>query len=49
MDAATLVWTLILFGGTIVVVAWLMSWAWRVDRKKRPSADEGAGAADSGA
>ncbi len=29
MDAETLIWTLILFGGTIAVVVWLVSIAWR--------------------
>lgn len=46
MDAQTVVWTLILFGGTVVVVAWLMLWAWRVDRRKG-SASDGSEAADS--
>lgn len=34
MDAATIVWTLILFGGTIVIVCWLLVWAWRSDKGK---------------
>jgi hypothetical protein len=29
MTAETLIWTLILFGGTIAVVGWLISIAWR--------------------
>lgn len=48
MDAATLIWTLILFGGTIVVVVWLLGWAWSADKKKR-AGDDGVGAVDSDA
>lgn len=29
MNAETLIWTLILFGGTILVVGWLIAIAWR--------------------
>lgn len=29
MDAETAIWTLILFGGTVVVVIWLVIVAWR--------------------
>lgn len=31
MDAETLIWTLILFGGTVVVVIWLVAVAFRKD------------------
>ena len=31
MDAETLIWTLVLFGGTILVVVWLISIAFRKD------------------
>jgi hypothetical protein len=31
MDAETLIWTLILFGGTVVVVLWLVAVAFRKD------------------
>jgi hypothetical protein len=34
MDAETIIWTVILFGGTIAIVAWLLYWAWRKDREK---------------
>ncbi|HSJ61307.1 MAG TPA: hypothetical protein VK895_08750 [Jiangellaceae bacterium] len=34
MDAETWIWTLILFGGTIVIVAFLMFWAIKKDREK---------------
>ena len=34
MDADTWIWTLILFGGTIVIVAFLMFWAIKKDREK---------------
>lgn len=43
MDAETFIWTLVLFGGTIVIVVWLLIWAWRSDRGKaettEPEAD----------
>lgn len=29
MNAETLIWTLILFGGTILAVVWLIAIAWR--------------------
>jgi hypothetical protein len=31
MDAETWIWTLVLFGGTIVVVLWLVAVAFRKD------------------
>jgi hypothetical protein len=34
MDAETIVWTVILFGGTIAIVAWLLYWALHKDREK---------------
>jgi hypothetical protein len=34
MDAETWIWTLILFGGTIVIVTFLMFWAIKKDREK---------------
>ncbi len=32
MDVETLIWTLILFGGTVLAVVWLVSVAWRKDK-----------------
>ena len=32
MDVETLIWTLILFGGTVLAVVWLISVAWRKDK-----------------
>lgn len=40
MDAETLIWTLILFGGTVVAMVWLSLIAWR---KENNGADEGEG------
>ncbi|MGW0821094.1 hypothetical protein [Streptomyces sp. NPDC002845] len=34
MDAETLIWTLILFGGTVLAVVWLSYAAWRKDKAK---------------
>lgn len=34
MDAATLIWTLVFFGGTVVILAFLLIWAIRKDREK---------------
>lgn len=34
MDAETLIWTLILFGGTVLAVVWLSYVAWRKDKEK---------------
>ena len=34
MDAETLIWTLVFFGSTVVIVAFLLSWAIVKDRQK---------------
>ncbi|MGC9538940.1 hypothetical protein [Streptomyces sp. UG1] len=34
MDAETLIWTLVLFGGTVLAVVWLGYAAWRKDKEK---------------
>lgn len=34
MDAETWIWTLIFFGGTVVIVAWLFYWSWKKDWTK---------------
>lgn len=34
MDAETFIWTLIFFGGTVVIVAFLFIWAIAKDRRK---------------
>jgi hypothetical protein len=36
MDAETLVWTLIFFGGTVLITGFLIFWAWKKDRERRP-------------
>lgn len=38
MDAETLIWTLILFGGTVLAIVWLSYVAWR---KEKDGADDG--------
>jgi hypothetical protein len=35
VDAETLIWTLIFFGGTVLIVAFLFYWSWKKDREKR--------------
>jgi hypothetical protein len=35
MDAETWIWTIIMFGGTIVIMAVLVYWAWKKDREKQ--------------
>lgn len=42
MDVETFIWTLVLFGGTIVVVVWLLIWAWRIDRAKSGRTEQDA-------
>ncbi|MET9862545.1 hypothetical protein ABZY93_25180 [Streptomyces smyrnaeus] len=37
MDAETVIWTLILFGGTVLAVVWLGYVAWR--KEKESTAD----------
>lgn len=32
MDAETLIWTAVLFGGTVLAVAWLSIVAWRKEQ-----------------
>ncbi|MER5218378.1 hypothetical protein ABT063_49845 [Streptomyces sp. NPDC002838] len=34
MDMETLIWTLVLFGGTVLAVVWLSYAAWRKDKEK---------------
>jgi hypothetical protein len=47
MDAETFIWTVILFGGTIAIVAWLLYWAWSKDREKlRDAAGESSDPTD---
>jgi hypothetical protein len=45
MNAETLIWTLILFGGTILVVAWLITIAWRKEAAHLHNGGDGDGAA----
>jgi hypothetical protein len=50
MDMETLIWTLILFGGTVLAVIWLVSIAWRKEKDHINGDDEGTdtqAAADS--
>lgn len=47
MSAETLIWTVILFGGTIVVVAWLVAIAWRHESSGEHGNGDGAEPADS--
>lgn len=46
MDAETWIWTLIFFGGTVVIVALLFYWSWKKDRAKShvagPDDEDGA-------
>ncbi|WP_216843956.1 DUF2681 domain-containing protein [Phytoactinopolyspora alkaliphila] len=34
MDAETFIWTLVFFGGTVLIVAFLFYWSWKKDREK---------------
>lgn len=34
MDVEVLVWTLVFFGGDLLILAFLLYWAWRKDREK---------------
>lgn len=45
MNAETLIWTLILFGGTIVAVVWLTAVAWRREAAHLPNGKDSDGAA----
>ena len=40
MDVETLIWTLILFGGTVLAVVWLIGIAWRKDKDHISNGDE---------
>jgi chromate transport protein ChrA len=35
MDAETLVWTLVFFGSTVIILAGLIFWAWKMDRQEK--------------
>lgn len=35
MDTETWIWTIIMFGGTVVIMAFLVFWAWKRDREKQ--------------
>ena len=45
MNAETLIWTLILFGGTVLVVVWLIAVAWRKEAAHLHNGADGDGAA----
>lgn len=47
MTAETLIWTVILFGGTIVVVLWLVAIAWRHESAGEHDDGDGAEPSDS--
>ncbi|WP_338899887.1 hypothetical protein WBG99_33160 [Streptomyces sp. TG1A-60] len=40
MDVETLIWTLILFGGTVLAVVWLSYAAWRKDKEKAAGTEQ---------
>ena len=40
MDVETLIWTLILFGGTVLVVVWLLAVAMRKDKNHIDGGDQ---------
>ena len=40
MDMETLIWTLILFGGTVLAVVWLISVAWRKEKDHIDGGDQ---------
>jgi hypothetical protein len=42
MDAETLIWTLILFGGTVVAVVWLSYIAWRKEQTGADGTEQSA-------
>jgi hypothetical protein len=44
MNAETLIWTLILFGGTVLVVVWLIAVAWRKEAAHLHNGGDGDGA-----
>lgn len=35
MDTETWIWTIIMFGGTAVIMAFLVFWSWKKDREKQ--------------
>ena len=45
MNVETLIWTLILFGGTILVVVWLITVAWRKEAAHLHNGQDGGAAA----
>jgi hypothetical protein len=44
MNAETLIWTLILFGGTILVVVWLIAVAWSKEAAHLHNGEDSDGA-----
>ncbi|WP_246222496.1 DUF2681 domain-containing protein [Phytoactinopolyspora limicola] len=42
MDTETWIWTIVFFGGTVVIVAFLLYWAWKKDRGRASGPEDDA-------